>query len=145
MTARQKQSCYQAVWHWGRICQSNTVIKATQKTKKRPLFTPNSDGVEESSSPWPWVQGEVSASAILSLLCSCSLLQPRSFLGETSCIKRGPTPSKLGRYRRGPRAGRVQKVPPLCLRQHHCSQGKGVQDSSRARRAASRNTRICLQ
>lgn len=147
MTARQKQSCYQAVWHWGRICQSNTMIKATEKAKKRALFTPNSDRGEESSSPWPWVQAEVSASAILSLLCSSLLPHPRSFLGKTNCIKRGPTPAKLGKYRRVPRAGRAQKIPPPCLRGLAASlfPRQSMQDSSWARREASRNTRICLQ
>jgi len=145
MTAWQKQSCYQAVWHWGRVCQSNTMIKATQKAKKRALFTPNSNCVEESSSSWPCVQAEAWVSQFSPWLYSSSLPQPLLFL--PSCLKRVPTPAKLGRYRRGPGAGRAQKVPPPCLRGLAASllPRQSMQDSSWASREAPQNTRMCLQ
>lgn len=47
VSAWQKESCHQAVWHWGRRCHLNTMIKATQKAKK---WAPNSDCGEERSS-----------------------------------------------------------------------------------------------
>lgn len=74
VTAWQKESCHQAVWHWGRRCQTNTMTKATQKAKK---WAPNSYCGEESSSHDYEFKLRYQPQK-LSFLCSSSLPQSHS-------------------------------------------------------------------
>lgn len=142
-TAWQKESCHQAVWHWGRRRQSNTMIKATQKAKK---WAPNSDCAEEKF-PWLRAQADASASETASLLCSSSLPQCHSSTWKQTALKGGQSQPNLEKYRRRPRIGRGQKVQPPCLRGLAASlfPRQTIQNNLWKRREASLNTGLRLQ
>lgn len=143
VTAWQKESCHQAVSHWGRRYQPNTMIKATQKAKKR---APNSDCGEESSSHDYEFKLRHQPQKF-SLLCSSSLPQSHSSAWKQTALKGGQPQPNLEKYRRRSRTGRGQKVPPPCLRGLAASlfPRQTTQDDLWKRREASLNIGICLQ